>query len=355
VPRRDFYATLGVRRDAPQADLKKAFRALAMQYHPDRNAGDGDAERRFREIAEAWSVLGDPEERTRYDRLGPLYTPDGRPPSPEDLGEFFSEALSGLFRRKQDSRGEDIKHTLRLCLELAADGGEQIITVQRDAICGRCGGDGAHPEGGKEGCEPCGGSGRSPTRRFLRSTCPSCNGRGFQITSACGTCHGEGRTRKEEKLKVKVPPGVATGQKLKLKERGHASRHGGEAGDLLIVVNVDEHPLFRRRGKDLICEVPLLFHEAALGTELSVPTLQGNTTILIPEGTESGKVFRLAGRGLRSPKSGKRGDLHIKVVVEVPGELTGEQRAAIGALQGRLDAAAHPRRQEYDKLLRERT
>ena len=355
MARRDYYAVLGVPRDASADDIKRSFRALALQYHPDRNPDDLDAEHRFREIVEAYQTLSDSDERGRYDTLGPFYRPDGKPPSAEDLNTFLAETFAGLFRRKRSiGRGEDLRYSLTISLEDVASGAERQIEVARLGRCRRCEGSGGDPDEGRRRCDACDGSGRSATRRLFRTECPRCDGRGFIVVKRCSRCNGDGRHESREQLKVRVPAGVATGQKLKLKGKGNELADDGAAGDLLVLVNVDDHPLFQRRGPDLYCEVPVLYTEAALGADLRVPTLTGTTRIRVPAGTPSGKLFRLSGRGLQALGNRGQGDLHIKVVVEVPETLAPPERAAIEELAGRLQARAHPRRTAYDLLLDER-
>jgi molecular chaperone DnaJ len=354
VARRDYYATLGVRRNASTDEIRKAFRTLALKHHPDRNPDDAEAERAFREIAEAWEVLGDPEKRSRYDRLGPLYTPSGRPPSADEVNDMLRDALGGLFRkRRPGGPGEDLRHTLSVTLEEAATGCEKTIIVTRTVRCKTCDGTGDATEGRKP-CEFCKGTGRSATRRLFRSDCAYCSGKGYVAAKKCERCGGDGRHPFEDRLKVRVPPGVATGQKLKLRNKGDEPAGTGEAGDLYVLVNVEGHPLFRRRGADLLCEVPVTFTEAALGSDLHVPTLTGNTTIRIPAGTPSGKTFRLAGRGLPTLDGTGRGDLHVKVILEVPPALSADQRAALASFAERLGPDAHPRRRAFDETLRSR-
>ena len=355
MARRDYYAVLGVAKTATPDDIKKAFRALAMRYHPDRNPDDIDADRRFREAVEAYETLSDPEKRQRYDRLGPLYRPDGKPPSPEDLKAAVSEALSGLFlKRRPDDPGEDLRYTLSVTLEEVAGGGERMVTLERRIGCKRCEGTGAEPDGRKT-CDGCDGSGEAPGRRLFRSTCPRCDGLGFITTIRCKRCDGAGRHDDKENLKLRIPRGVATGQKLRIRGRGNEARGGGRPGDLLVLISVADHTLFRRRGTDLFCEAPLLWTEAVLGTNLRVPTLEGSTTIRIPPGTASGKVFRLAGRGLPAMKGGRRGDLHIKTRVEVPQKLAPDQRALLDRLAAALSVESHPQRAEYEAQLTERS
>lgn len=358
MARRDYYAVLGVRKNASTEEIRKAFRQLALKYHPDRNQADPDAEARFREVAEAWDVLGDPEKRERYDRMGPLYTPSGRPPSPDELNEMLRDALAGIFRRRRpDGPGDDLRYTFTITLEDAARGMERPLTVARMVRCKECDGAGDAREG-RVSCATCGGSGRSPTRRLFRTDCAACDGKGYQPAQRCPRCLGERRVMVEETLKLKVPAGVATGQKLKLKGKGNDAppvpgTNGGPPGDLYVVVNVDDHPLFRRRGPDLLAEVPITFAEAALGADLPVPTLDGSTTIRVPAGTPSGKSFRLPGRGLPDLEGGGKGDLHIKVTIEVPAQLPDDARAALQSFADRA-AGAHPRRAGYAEAMRGR-
>ena len=358
MARRDYYATLAVPRAAGPDEVKKAFRGLALRWHPDKNPGDADAERRFREVAEAWDVLGDPEKRARYDRLGPLYTHDGKPPRAEELNEILLDALGGLLGRKRPGdRGEDIRYTLQLSLEEAAKGVERVVTIHRTTVCRACGGSCDSGEG-RTPCAPCNGTGRSATRRFLRTDCAQCAGKGYRPSKRCEPCGGEGRRLGEEHLKVRVPAGVATGQKLKLRGKGNdgpgASGTSGPPGDLLVLIDVEDHPLFRRRGNDLLCEVPVTFVEAALGAEVGVPTLDGLTSIRVPPGTASGKSFRLPGRGLPGADGSTRGDLHARLVVEVPGVLEVEARAALEEFARRAGPAPHPRKHAWVNALRER-
>ncbi len=352
--RRDYYAVLGVSKEASLEEIKKAFRGLALEFHPDRNPDDPAAEQRFREATEAYKTLSDAEQRARYDRLGPFFRPDGRPPTPEDINELVSDTLSGLFRKKRDGRGEDLKYQLSVSLEEVGSGAERTIDLRRQSPCKVCEASGADPDEGRKRCEACEGTGKAATRRVFRTDCPRCDGKGWLRVKKCKNCDGAGVREHMERLKIRIPAGVATGQKLKVRGKGNTPKGGGTPGDLFVLVNVEDHPLFRRRGADLFCDLPLLFSEAALGTDLPVPTLDGQTTIRVAPGTASGKVLRLSGRGLVRPEGG-RGDLHYTVVVEVPEALNAEQRASVKVLSERLGADAHPRRREYDAALRQRT
>jgi molecular chaperone DnaJ len=298
-------------------------------------------------------VLSDAEERARYDRLGPLYTPDGRPPRPEELNETLTGIVGRWFGRNKNTKGEDLRYTLTLDLEAVSSGTTRRITVPRQVRCATCSGDGAHPHGGRQTCDVCQGSGRSQGR-LLRASCYHCDGRGFVVVKPCETCAGKGIVAVDEELEVKVPAGVATGQKLKLSGKGNAPQGEGPEGDLFVVVNVGDHPLFRRRGADVLVDLPLTFAELALGADIAVPTLDGQTSIRIPPGTPPGRIFRLGGRGLPKVGGGPRGDLHLQVSLEVPEALEDPQREALASWSTSLAPDAHPRRQAFDDAVRAR-
>jgi molecular chaperone DnaJ len=351
MARKDYYTVLGVGKNATEEELKRAFREAAKKWHPDRNPGNPEAEQRFREVAEAWEVLGDPEQRARYDRLGPLFTPNGRPPSTEDLNDFVRDTLNGLLGRKKGHRnGDDIKFTATIQLEEAASGCERTLKVSRKLVCKSCIGSGDAKEG-RQPCSSCGGSGKSATRRFLRNDCAACDGKGYRSPGRCGVCSGAGIVSMEDSLKVKVPPGVATGQKLKVKGKGDESATGGSSGDLLVILSVEDHPIFRRRGADLLCDAPITYIEAVLGVDLRVPTLDGTTTIRVPPGTPSGRSFRLPGRGMPGLGGSGRGDLHVRVQLEVPANLSAEQRGSLAAFAERLGPDNHPQRIKWQNEL----
>lgn len=355
MARHDYYAVLGVQRTATPDEIKRSFRQLALQYHPDRNPDDVNAERRFREAVEAYECLSNPDERQRYDRLGALYRPDGKPPTPDDVNAFVRDALGGIFgKRPGATQGEELRYTLTLTLEEVGQGGERDIEINRLIRCKRCDGMGADPDGGRKACDRCNGTGRPSGRFSLRPDCPACDGRGFVTVKRCTRCQGEGRHDAREPLRVKVPPGVATGQKLKLRGKGNEGLRDGAAGDLYVLVNVGDHPLFRRRGDDLLCDAPVTLTEAALGAELAVPTLEGVTTIRLPASTPSGKTFRLAGRGLPNLDSKRRGDLHVRVMVEVPAQLGERERAALASLAASVPLGAYAERSKWEEQLKAR-
>ncbi|MBX2799120.1 MAG: DnaJ domain-containing protein [Myxococcales bacterium] len=351
---RDYYNILGVERGASSDDIKRAYRVLARRWHPDRNQDDADADTRFKDITEAYRTLSDPEKRVRYDRLGPLYTEDGRPPRPEDINEVVGNVWNNIFRRKKGDRGEDLRYTASLSLEEVATGTDKEVVVPRFVRCATCDGDGADPEGGKETCEVCSGSGRATGPRILSTSCYHCKGKGYNVVQRCSSCGGDGRQGVEDTIRVKVNPGVSTGQKLKVAGKGNAARGEGESGDLYVIVSVEDHPLFRRRGDDLLIELPLTFLELTEGADVSVPTLEGTTTIRIPSGSEPGKVLRLAERGLPKLGGTTRGDLHIQLMLEVPADLTPERVAALRDWADQLPPSAHPRRAQFDKLVEDR-
>lgn len=351
--RRDYYAVLGVSRKAGLAEIKRAFRAQALRYHPDRNPGDVECELRFKEIVEAYETLSDPERRRRYDRLGPLYTPSGRPPTPEEINDLLARTFGNLFRRRRRrAPGSDIRHTVSVSLVEVARGSRRRVEVARQVRCERCGGDGAEPQGGQQTCEDCGGSGRLKNPRWFRTACPRCGGAGKVTVRSCTRCGGEGRHGSEERLEVRIPAGVANGQKLKVRGKGHAPQGPGPSGDLYVVVNVESHPLFRRRGVDVVCDLPLTWTECLLGADVEVPTFEGGTTIRIPPRTPAGKVFRLGGRGLPRLDGKRRGDLLLRARIEVPEQVSSEQLRRAQGLAGVLAPSDHARRVAFDERRR---
>ena len=355
MARRDLYSVLGVARNASGDEVKKAYRNLARRYHPDRNDGDEHAAERFREIAEAYETLSNPDLRSRYDRLGPLYRPDGRPPTPDEVSDWVSDTIGGMFRKRRPEQGEDLRYSLTVDLEDVSSGGEREIEVRRQVTCATCSGNGADPKGGRTVCTSCDGTGKSSSRRVFRTQCPHCNGTGMITIKKCGSCNGAGRAEQIEALKVRIPKGVATGQKLKLRAKGNDPRAAGETGDLYVIINVNEHPLFQRRGSDLFCTVPIAFTQAALGAEVDVPTLDGKTTIRVNAGTSSGKILRLAGRGLPTMKGNRKGDLHLELSIETPQKLNEKQRKALQALEKTLGTETHPQRTIFVDNMRNRS
>jgi molecular chaperone DnaJ len=369
--RRDYYDVLGVTRESSEKDIKSAYRKLAMKYHPDQSK-ESDAEERFKEISEAYAVLSDPDKRRQYDQFGhagidSTYTQEDlfRGVNFEDLLRGFgfgSESIFDLFfggaRRRGPVPGRDLRYELELTLEQAASGLETTIDVPRMEVCTTCNGSGAKPGTSPAKCGNCGSSGQvtrtqsTPFGRIMTSTtCPKCGGRGEIITAPCQDCSGSGRVRRTRKITVKVPPGVDDGQHLRLRGQGEASASGGPAGDLYVFINILPHPQFQRVESDLLLEVPLSFTQAALGTEIVVPTLNGRANVKVPAGTQSGTVFRLRGKGMPRLHGIGSGDLHIRVSLKVPSALTDRQREILESLAVEFGEDRHADNKEKDKSL----
>ncbi len=336
--KRDYYEVLGVGRSATEEELKKAYRKLALRHHPDRNPGNKEAEERFKEVSEAYSVLSDGERRMQYDRFGHAAFGDAGAGGFEFSAGFedvFADLFGDFFgggrgrRRRGGRRGQDLRYDLEVAFEEAAFGTEKNIRVPRLVKCETCDGHGAARPGGIETCPACRGSGQTTFQQgFFRiaKTCGSCNGQGSVITEPCKACGGTGAARKVRTLNVKVPAGVDTGSRLVLRGEGEVGADGGPPGDLYVVLMVREHPLFTREGSTVICEIPLTFPQATLGTEIEVPTLEGKIKMKIPPGAQAGAVYRLHGKGLPDPSGYGRGDQLVRLSVEVPRKLTARQR-----------------------------
>ena len=345
MSKRDYYEVLSVDRRADAEQLKKAYRRLALQYHPDRNPDDPAAEEKFKEASEAYAVLSDPEKRAAYDRFGHAGVGAGAPGGGFDFGGDFGnlgDVLNDLFgdffgsrggpgrsRRGRGRRGADLRYQLEIDLQHVVTGHEAKIQIPKMRPCETCRGSGARPGTGPSACEVCRGSGQMMFQQgFFRISrpCDACGGAGEVIRERCSDCRGQGRLEGQQTLQVKIPPGVETGSRLRLPGEGEAGISGGPPGDLYVDIAVRPHPFFERDGADLICQVPLPFAQAALGAEIEVPTLEGKETLRIPEGTQSGEVFTLRGKGVLGLSSRLRGDLHVQIFVEVPRRLTGSQR-----------------------------
>jgi molecular chaperone DnaJ len=345
----DLYETLGVSRDASADELKKAYRKLAVKYHPDKNPGDKAAEAKFKEISSAYDNLKDPDKRAAYDRYGHAAFQGGMGGGGgggHDPFDMFREAFGGrgggggIFEEffggggggqsaSGAAHGSDLRYDLEITLEEAVKGCEREIRYRRPIECKKCHGEGAEPGSKKVTCSTCGGAGQvSSNRGFIsfRQVCPSCHGAGQTIDKPCSNCHGEGREMDTSTVKVRIPAGVATGSKLRSAGKGEAGQMGGQAGDLYIIVHVKEHELFERHDHDLFCEVPIKFTLAALGGSINVPTLFGKGSLKIPSGTQTGTTFRLRGQGVPHLRGNGKGDLLIRVQVEVPTKLSGEQK-----------------------------
>jgi len=335
--KRDYYEVLGISRNASEDQIKKAYRKLALKHHPDRNPGDKAAEELFKEASEAYQILSDSERRAQYDRFGHAAFSDIGA-SGFDFASSFEDLFGDVFgdffgaprgRGRRGRRGQDLRYDLELTFEEAAFGTEKKLQVPRMSTCDTCGGKGAKHASGIQTCSACRGTGQTSFQQgFFRiaKTCGSCNGQGTIITEPCGACHGSGSVRKVRTRTVKVPAGVETGSRLMLRGDGELGTGGGPSGDLYVVIQVKEHPLFARDGTTIVCEVPLSFPQAALGVEIEVPTLDGKVRRKVPAGTQSGTVFRLRGKGLPDPAGHGRGDQLVRIVVETPRDLTPRQR-----------------------------
>jgi molecular chaperone DnaJ len=350
---KDFYQVLGVPSAATAEEIKRAYRKLAQKHHPDANPDDPKAEDRFKEITEAYATLSNEEQRQEYDQVRKMVDSGGFAGFPggsggyggqrirvEDLNDLLGGFGGGLFdrgnRRGGARRGTDLAAELTLSFEDAVKGVTTTVSVRGDAVCSRCGGSGAEPGTPVEVCPTCGGSGSIARNQGLFSfsePCPQCRGRGRLIPNPCTQCRGRGTEVRSRNLKVKIPAGVGDGSTIRLAGKGGPGRDGGPAGDLLVTVNVQAHPVFGRRGRDLTLNVPITFAEAALGTRVELPTLDGPVTVKIPAGTQSGRTFRVRGKGVQ-PDRGRAGDLLAKVEVVIPKKLSRDEKKLIEELAG---------------------
>lgn len=351
--KRDYYQILGVSRNATQQEIKSAYRKLAVKYHPDRNPGDPTAEEKFKEAAEAYAVLGDPEKRAQYDRFGHAgvggggfegFDADIFADFTDILGDFFGFDLFGSSRRRRGRphRGTDLRYDLTIDFEDAVFGTKAKLRIPRTQPCDHCQGTGADPAHGTAVCHACGGHGQVRFQQgffVISRECTTCGGSGRIVKEPCPQCKGQGRVQKERVLEIKVPAGVETGTRLRLPGEGDAGFQGGPPGDLYVVIQVKDHPFFRRQGDDLYCEVPISFPQAALGCEIKVPTLEGDQRLRIPPGTQSGTVFRLRGKGVVNLNGMGRGDQLVKVVIRTPKKLSRKARELLEQLAEELGSA----------------
>lgn len=350
MSQRDYYELLEVSRSADEGEIKKAYRKLAMKYHPDRNPGDSTAEEKFKEIQQAYAVLSDQKKRAAYDQFGHA----GVDPSMGGgsgfggFGDVFEDIFENIFssgrggRQSRGHRGSDLQFNIQLTLEEAAAGKEVEITVPRHGTCTTCEGSGAKKGTKPKACETCNGMGQVRIQQgffSIQQTCPGCHGEGTIVSNPCSSCHGNGRIRESKKLTVKIPAGVDNGDRVRLSGEGEAGSHGGGSGDLYVQINVKKHSIFERQENNLHCEVPISFIVAALGGAIEVPTLEGRVTLKIPAETQTGKVFRLRAKGMKSVRGHGQGDLLCKVVVETPVNLTKEQKDLLTQLQTALETA----------------
>ncbi|MGB2078562.1 MAG: molecular chaperone DnaJ [Vibrio sp.] len=349
MSKRDLYEVLGVSRDASERDIKKAYKRLAMKYHPDRNK-DADAVEKFKEVKEAHEVLTDAQKRQAYDQYGHAAFEQGGMGGGgggfggggfEDMfGDVFGDIFGGGRRGggggQRAQRGSDLRYNMELTLEEAVGGCEKEITIPVLASCDTCEGTGAKKGSGSKTCGTCHGHGQVQMRQgffAVQQTCPTCHGKGKIIENPCGVCHGDGRTQKQKTLNVKIPAGVDTGDRIRLSGEGEAGEMGAPAGDLYVEMHVRPHPIFEREGSNLHCEVPVSFTQAALGGEVEVPTLGGRVSLKVPPETQTGRMFRMRGKGVKSVRGGAVGDLICKLVVETPVSLSSEQKDLLRQLE----------------------
>jgi molecular chaperone DnaJ len=350
MSKRDYYEVLGVARDASADDIKKAYRRLAMKYHPDRSQGEPENEARFKEAKEAYEVLSNQDKRATYDRFGHegLAGAGGAGFSGGDaFSDIFGDVFGDIFGtgrrgggRSQIFRGADLRYELELSLEQAVNGDSINIEIPTQVECEHCDGSGAEPGSKPVTCDRCGGSGQVRAQQgffSIQQTCRSCQGTGSLIDKPCRECSGRGRQRKLRTLAVKVPAGVDNGDRIRLAGEGEAGRNGGPPGDLYVDILVQPHPIFEREGMNLGCEIPITFATAALGGDVDVPTLGGQVKLKVPAETQSGKVFRLRGKGVKSVRSAGLGDLMVRVHVETPVKLTDEQKAQLRKFEELVD------------------
>ncbi|MCB1097680.1 MAG: molecular chaperone DnaJ [Verrucomicrobiae bacterium] len=363
--KRDYYEVLGVERNADGSYIKKAYRKMAVKYHPDKNPGDPSAEEKFKELGEAYEVLSDDDKRAAYDRYGHAAFSQGMGSSGGagvDPFDIFREVFggggggSGIFGdffggggggggRSMKRRGSDLRYDLQITLEEAAFGTEKELELEKSSACSGCKGSGSASGGGTKSCSTCGGHGQVISSRGffqVQQTCPQCGGSGQMISDPCRECNGAGRTDKRERIKLKIPAGISEGSRLRSSGNGDAGMRGGPAGDLFVVIHVREHEVFERDENDLYCEVPVSFATAAVGGELVVPTLNGKASIRVPEGTQNGTLFRLKDKGMPQLNSTRSGDLMVRVQVEVPTKLNRKQKELLEAFAKSLGERNRP-------------
>ncbi len=342
MAKRDLYEILGVNRDASEDELKKAYRKLAMKYHPDRNPDNKEAEEKFKEVKEAYEILTDANKRAAYDRYGhdginPQMGGGGGGQGFDGFADAFGDIFGDIFGggggggrgRSNVYRGADLRYNLEITLEEAARGAEKTIRIPALEECGTCHGSGAKPGTQPKTCPTCGGAGQVRIQQgffSIQQTCPKCHGSGRIIPEPCTTCGGAGRVKRQKTLEVKIPAGIDDGMRLRHGGQGEPGVNGGPAGDLYVEIHIKQHPVFQRDGDDLHCEMPISFTTAALGGEIEIPTLDGAANIRIPAETQSAKVFRLRGKGIRNVRTHAPGDLMVHVIVETPVKLTDRQK-----------------------------
>jgi molecular chaperone DnaJ len=355
--KRDYYEVLGVSKGAGADELKKAYRKLAVQHHPDKNPGDKAAEEKFKEVSEAYDVLSDADKRAAYDRYGHAAFSGGMggpggggmAHDPFDIFQEVFGGAGGMFesffgggrqrRRSGPQPGSDLRYALEINLEEAALGAEKEIEFERLVACKPCSGSGSASGGGKKTCSTCGGAGQVIASRGIfqvQQTCPTCNGTGEVISDPCKSCRGVGRVKEPTRVRLRIPAGIEEGSRLRSPGNGDAGANGGPPGDLYVVIHLKAHDVFQRDGDDLHCEVPMSFTTAALGGEITVPTIEGKAAVKIPAGTQTGTTFRLRGKGVKQLGGSGHGDLYVHVQVAVPTRLNADQKAKLAEFAGTL-------------------
>ncbi|MFV8833694.1 molecular chaperone DnaJ [Aquisalimonas sp.] len=364
MAQRDYYEILGLQKNASDDEIKKAYRKLAMKYHPDRNPDDEDAEVRFKEVKEAYEVLADPQKRAAYDQFGHAGVDGGmgggaRGGGGASFSDIFSDVFGDIFgggggRGGRMFRGADLRYNLDLSLEEAVFGKEATLNIPTWSTCSACDGKGQADGKAPETCPTCQGHGDVRVQQgffSIQQTCPRCGGTGAIVTDPCGSCGGDGRIEETKELNVKIPAGVDTGDRIRLSGEGEPGERGGPPGDLYVQVMVREHPIFTRDGANLRCTVPINVVTAALGGELEVPTLEGRVNLRIPPGTQTGKTFKIRGKGVKPVRGGAQGDLLCRVQVETPVNLTREQKELLQRFGETLDAGGRKHNPEGSSWL----
>ncbi len=370
---KDYYELLGVSKTATPEELKKAYRKLAIKYHPDKNPGNKEAEDKFKEISQAYDVLSDPNKRSRYDQFGPdafssaAGAGGGGGGGFRDASDIFSQVFGGGFGGFSDifgggggrqrhnpnapEQGSDLRYNLEIDFEDAVFGVEKNLTIPRQVTCNECGGSGCEKGYKPKTCDRCHGSGHVTVSQgffSMSQPCPTCRGTGHIIEKPCRKCHGQGRVQETKTLPVRIPPGVDTGSRLRVAGEGEGGVRGGPAGDLYVVIHVRPSAVFEREGNNLYCQVPTSFATAALGGVIEVPTVSGGTKMKVPAGTQNGAILRIKGKGMPNLRGGGRGDLHVAIQIEVPKKLSGEQEKLLKAFAASLKPENSPLRQEFE-------
>jgi len=366
VSKRDYYEVLGIAKDADANTIKRAYRKMAMKFHPDRNPDDKVAAENFREVTEAYEVLTDDNKRARYNQYGHAGVDDqmqdfwGRGGAQDsnafrDFGDMFGDVFGDMFGFNggggRSARGADLRYNLAMSLEEAANGREVELKIPKHESCNTCQGSGARPGSNPVPCNTCGGHGQVQMQQgffAVRRACPTCHGAGTRIESPCVECGGAGRNKVSKKLKIKVPAGVYDGAQVRVSGEGEAGQHGSPSGDLYVIIGLKEHPIFEREGADLHCTMPVTFPQATLGAEVDAPTLNGKVKIKIPAGTEGGRVFRLRGHGVLDVRAGsQKGDLYVRVQIAVPKKMSSRQKNLLREFANEAGDDVYPERSSF--------